>query len=112
MLKRGQLVTVSGRAGKVTAEVIHTEVPADLPVVHSRAELSKVQAIMAERGVVQLALLAHDFHGPSNKFTSGGRPVALTHGKNQVMFCALLSATGEWRDLQGELLAITPTEKP
>ncbi len=106
MLSRGQHVTITGAAGTVHAEAIHVETPANLPVVNTRGELHQIQAIMASRGIVQLAMLAHDHHGPT-RLTSGGRPVTLPPGHNQVVFAALLDAAGNWTDLQGQALTIT-----
>jgi hypothetical protein len=110
LLFKGDKVTITGKAGKVEAEVIHTEIPEHLPSINGEAELSQVKAIMAERGVIQLALLAYDVKGPLNT-TSGGKPLTLQPGQ-QAIFAAALNGAGEWRDLQGQLLSITPASGP
>jgi hypothetical protein len=99
MLKRGQIVYVTGKAGTVKAEVVHVEIPDRLPSINGAAELSRVKTIMAEWGIVQVALLMHDHRTPAR-------------GKHQVTFGALENSAGEWRDLKGQRLTIVPREEP
>jgi hypothetical protein len=89
MLKTGQKVVISGAAGIVPAEVVHSEDPHRLPSIYGAPEITRVRAIMAEWGVLEVAMLSH------------------LHGGKPVLFCALRDATG-WRDLQDQPLTITP----
>jgi hypothetical protein len=90
-LKPGQRVVISGAAGTVPGEVLHSEEPATLPSVYGAPEVEHVRAIMAEWGVIEVAILTHQ------------------HAGAQVMFCALRDAQG-WRDQHGQRLTITPQE--
>jgi len=110
MLRRGQRATITGRAGTVRAEVIHVEIPDRLPVVTSAEELEQVKQIMAERGIVQLAMLSYTATGQIDT-TSGGRAVRVAPGQ-QITFAALENAAGEWHDLQGQRLTIVQEEEP
>jgi hypothetical protein len=89
-LHEGQKVTITGAAGTVEAEVLHVETPAELPAISGAPEITRVRRILEERGVTQVAMLAHTYDGRPAQFMATG------------------DGAGNWRDLQGQPLTITP----
>ena len=87
-LEAGQLVTItSDEAGTSRGRVLDTATPAALPALPG-FDHRKVQAILQEWDVQQVAFIEHD------------------HAGHSVMFAALGDGRGHWRDLQGARLLI------
>jgi hypothetical protein len=89
-LHKGQKVIIHGDAGTCEGEVLHAETPAGLPPINGAAEVERVRAALEELGILELALIAHKHNG------------------KDVCFIATANGAGQWRDLHGKNLAITP----
>lgn len=106
-LRKGQHVTITGAAGTVRATVVHVEEPDNLPPINGAPEAERVRQILAERNIVELAMLEYQTVGPVAT-TSVGKPVLLKPGQHAI-FAAVRNSAGKWRDLQGHPLTIQPT---
>ena len=86
-MRNGSTVRVSGDAGQVIGEVVDVRTPdqlADVPGFNT----GEVRHILREFGVIEFALIAYDY------------------GDQRVVFAALHTSAGVWRDLQRQELTI------
>ena len=92
VLSKGQRVIVSGEdaGGPCRGEVIHAEEPATMPSINAPEEIARVREIMAEWGIVEVAMIEY------------------LHNRRPVVFAALRDKAGVWRDLKRQRLTITP----
>ena len=89
-LADGQLVTIDGPCGACRGQVLHVEQPCMLASAHRAAEIERARAILAERDIVELALIRRH------------------HNSQPVIFIALRNSAGTWHDLDRQPLTITP----
>ena len=86
-MKTGSTVRVSGDVGEVLGEVVDVRTPdqlADVPGFNSR----EVRDLLEEFGVIEFVLIAYDY------------------GDQRVVFAALHTSAGVWRDLHRQELTI------
>jgi hypothetical protein len=89
-LRPGQRVIVSGAAGTVNGEVLSVETAASIPDLIAAQRVERVRELLAEFGIVEIAIIRH---------VCNGRPVT---------FCALGDGKRVWRDLREQPLTIAP----
>jgi hypothetical protein len=90
-LRKGQRVIIAGKAGTCPdGVVLDIREAGDLLPIPEAPPLALVAACMRDLGITHYAAISH------------------THNRRIVCFAALQDAAGQWRDLHGQPLTITP----